>query len=72
MKDLTGQRFGKLTALKFEGRDSRGYAVWICKCDCGQEVAISSAKLLRPPTSVIRSCGECGPKKDSNRGRKRS
>ena len=35
--DLVGQKFGRLTVVKFSHvRDSRTY--WLCKCDCGTEV----------------------------------
>jgi len=35
IKDLTGQRFGKLTALQFMGQ-KQGSAIWQCRCDCGK------------------------------------
>lgn len=34
--DLTGQRFGRLEVLKYNG-NSR----WECKCDCGKNVSPS-------------------------------
>lgn len=34
--DITGQKFGKLTALK-QVTINGGYAGWLCKCDCGNE-----------------------------------
>ena len=36
--DLTGQRFGRLVAIKPLSERRRGAIVWVCKCDCGQEV----------------------------------
>jgi hypothetical protein len=36
-KDITGEKFGKLTAIKFvERKDDKTY--WLFKCDCGNEV----------------------------------
>ena len=32
--DLTGQKFGKLTALYSESNGKR--RMWYCKCDCGE------------------------------------
>ena len=29
-KDITGQKFGRLTAIKYLGKSK-----WRCKCDCG-------------------------------------
>lgn len=45
-KDLTGQRFGILTALYPTERRGKGQSViWHCKCDCGNEVEYSCADL---------------------------
>lgn len=52
--DVSGQRFGALTALHPHGRDAYGRALWQCRCDCGQVLAIRSNN-LRPRNS--RSCG---------------
>ena len=55
--DLTGQRFGKLTAIKWTGVSSPEYGrVWLCQCDCGKyrEVSVSHLK-----TYNVRSCKEC-------------
>lgn len=53
IKDLTGQRFGRLVVLGFAGqRKSRSY--WICRCACGTVVNVGAANLRRGNTS---SCG---------------
>ena len=53
--DLTGQRFGKLTALEpTKDRDQNGVTVWRCRCDCGNE-AMVSASLLK--NGYKKSCG---------------
>lgn len=36
IKDITGQRFGRLIALKHVGFASNNIALWKCKCDCGK------------------------------------
>lgn len=53
-KDITGQKFNRLTVIKFayRGKDNRAY--WECKCDCGN-VAIVSGKNLR--SGNTKSCG---------------
>jgi hypothetical protein len=33
--DLTGQRFGRLTAIRRVGKDS--HRLWLFQCDCGNE-----------------------------------
>jgi len=54
-KDLTGQLFGKLTALEpTQDRDRNGVTVWKCKCDCGNEVLVSAALLKN---GYKKSCG---------------
>lgn len=52
--DLTGQRFGKLTAIERAGTTAKGNALWRCACDCGNE-KIANATLLRRGDIV--SCG---------------
>lgn len=53
--DLTGQRFGKLVALKDSGkRDSDRSIIWTCKCDCGNIVEVSGHSLKR---GMTQSCG---------------
>lgn len=53
--DLTGQRFGKLVAIKEAGK-LNGYVTWLCKCDCGNEKAMRTNALR---SGATRSCG-CG------------
>ena len=52
-KDLTGQRFGRLTAVSYE-RTGKNKSAWRCKCDCGKEVFIARTSLVNGHT---RSCG---------------
>ena len=54
--DLTGQRFGKLTVLHKYSQMCDGYTAWVCRCDCGIEVAYPS-RLLRYGGAT--SCGVC-------------
>lgn len=52
--DLTGQRFGKLVAIKPLGaRDGKNYR-WLCRCDCGNEVSAQIGNLRNGKTT---SCG---------------
>ena len=34
-KDITGQKFNRLTAVKRDGFTSDGHSAWIFKCECG-------------------------------------
>lgn len=60
VKDLTGMRFGRLTVIERRGSDKRGNAMWLCKCECGNEVIVSSEHLRSGNTT---SCG-CSRIKD--------
>lgn len=52
-KDITGQKFGKLTAIKFHHSNKNGY-YWLFKCDCGTEKVILKNHVVR---GKISSCG---------------
>ncbi|MFH5810361.1 hypothetical protein [Companilactobacillus sp. FL22-1] len=52
--DLTGQKFGYLTALSKLPYDSRNNSRWLCKCDCGNTTKVISSALTR---GVRTSCG---------------
>ena len=55
--DLTGQRFGMLVAIKKgdpHQSPSRKQITWVCKCDCGNTVAVQRGA-LRNGTTL--SCG---------------
>lgn len=54
IKDETGKRYGMLTVDHFYGMDRRQGSIWICRCDCGQELAVYGKDLRRNNT---RSCG---------------
>ena len=49
----TGQRYGRLTVICDGGR-RRGRVMWLCRCDCGKEILVSSSSLS---TGNTRSCG---------------
>ncbi len=58
-EDLTGQRFGSLTAIRPTEKRRRGAVVWVCLCDCGNECEVG-ADLLKQ--GCTKSCG-CQSKK---------
>ena len=47
-------RFGNLTVIKEDGRDSSGCVIWLCKCDCGNDFRTTSTYLRR---GFSTSCG---------------
>jgi hypothetical protein len=54
MIDMTGQRFGRFTVIKYAGRNKQGKALWSCKCDCGVEKIVGGTQLRNGTT---KSCG---------------
>jgi len=54
MKDLTGQKFGRLTVIEKTGKGRDGHAVWKCFCGCGNIIEVRGSHLLSGHT---KSCG---------------
>lgn len=52
--DLTGKKFGKLTVVGFDHKDSHRNSFWKCKCDCGNTCVVNGQKLK---SGHIKSCG---------------
>lgn len=48
-KDISGQKFGRLTAIKYIG-----HSKWLCECDCGNVTKVYSGHLKNGHT---KSCG---------------
>jgi len=53
--DLTGQVFGRLTAVRRSGFARNGEVTWLCVCSCGAEVPAVQGANLRSGNS--KSCG---------------
>lgn len=53
-KDITNKRFGKLVAIKPLRIDENNQVIWLCKCDCGNEINVATHSLLSGNT---KSCG---------------
>lgn len=52
--DLTGKKFGHLTAIRKLPYDGMANNVWLCQCDCGQTTKVVSSALTR---GVRVTCG---------------
>lgn len=54
-QDIVGQKFNRLTVIKkLDKRDKAGSVIWLCRCDCGNEIEVSGSHLRRGHT---KSCG---------------
>lgn len=51
--DLTGKKYGYLTVIRREGRNSSG-TTWLCECKCGKQKVINGKYLKN---GKIKSCG---------------
>ena len=57
IQDLTGKKFGKLTAIRREFRQyKKRQSGWICYCECGRETWVLTHSLT---CGLTRSCGIC-------------
>lgn len=54
LKDLTGQRFGRLLVIEKVRKPNDTRAYWKCQCDCGNETIVSGKDLRNMHTQ---SCG---------------
>lgn len=55
VKDITGQRFGRLLAVEWTGRKNAGNnRIWKFKCDCGNVIERPSGNIIHKGTG---SCG---------------
>lgn len=54
LKNLVGQRFGRLLVLERVGSSKYKEAIWKCRCDCGNEINVVAGELKKGST---RSCG---------------
>lgn len=57
--DIAGRQFGRLVAIRRNGSNTHGKAVWECLCECGVTLNVTANALLRGQ----KSCG-CGRRTD--------
>ncbi len=51
---LLGRQFERLSVIAFAGTSRHGHSLWLCKCECGNEITVAGIHLTRHHT---RSCG---------------
>ena len=54
IKDIAGQRFGRLVVIEISKEKKYGKICWLCKCDCGKQITATQNNLSRFNTT---SCG---------------
>lgn len=66
--DLTGEKFGHLTAIRKLPYDGTNNNIWLCQCDCGQMTEVVSSALTR---GVRVTCGsQVHQEEHTEKGRK--
>ncbi len=53
-EDLVGKRFGRLIVISREYKKNTKQTIWLCRCDCGNEILVAKQKLINHKTI---SCG---------------
>lgn len=54
IKNLTGQKFGRLTVIRQDGVSAHKKALWLCSCDCGKFKTVIGGNLK---SGITTSCG---------------
>lgn len=66
---MIGKRFGLLTVEAEEHIAENGVVVWLCKCDCGNSVAVRGDRLRSGKTKSCGCNGRCHIKHGLSRSR---
>lgn len=53
-RNLIGRKFGRLSPIKYVGKNKHNKPLWLCKCDCGNEKTIVENNIKNGHT---KSCG---------------
>lgn len=67
MKDIQGERFGRLIAIEPVGKNQYNKVLWRCICDCGNETVCVGAELR---SGTVKSCGCLHRETSAENGRK--
>jgi hypothetical protein len=60
--DITGNKYGKLTVLKYLKHGKGGHSIWLCKCECGEETERWYQDLTSPIKAPRLVCLKCQKK----------
>ena len=65
VKDIKDERFGHLVAIEETPERFNGKVIWLCRCDCGNTIKITSHRLLH--TEISNCFDENCPYRDTTR-----
>jgi hypothetical protein len=53
-RDITGEKFGRLTAIQFSHLSPSNQHFWLCRCDCG---SLTTRRKFSLTSGYVQSCG---------------
>lgn len=56
IKDITGNKYNKLTAIRYDHSAKNHHSFWLFKCDCGNEKVIDASTVTKK-NAEVKSCG---------------
>ena len=72
-RDRAGERYGRLVAIEYVGTKTyrsgdpgSKQAMWLCQCDCGNQIVVASSNLHKDRTRGC-GCGRTGPRERAYR-----
>lgn len=51
---LEGEKFGRLTVIRYSHTNKHGKTMWLCRCECGNEIVVQGAHLKSGHTTSCR------------------
>lgn len=54
--NLTGVTKGELTFVSFHSKSTKGHALWLCRCSCGNEKVMRASNII---SGHAKRCGKC-------------
>lgn len=69
--DLLGKKINFLTVLRKE-KTVNGRSMWLCRCDCGNEIVVGGRHLYSKKTRTTKSCRSCLYKRITKHGKSNS
>lgn len=54
IEDISGQKFGRLTVIRYAGKSQSNQTMWECQCECGNTITAQAQNLKNGHT---KSCG---------------
>ena len=66
-EDITGRKFGRLTAIKIDHQEKDYRYCWLFKCDCGGEIIARKSDVMG---GRVKFCNKCKYEKQTTHGKR--